>query len=190
VADAERAPERCGPDCPHCAILAEGNAEYVAEREAAERAPAAGAQEPVAWLPCPFCGEAERIIPRSDGASSCYYACFPCGAVGPYMRDEEEALDAWNDRAAPAPQVAEPSGVEREDEAWLEAQLRDAENTCFPGADRFGAARYRRILASLRELAEWRERSRAAGRIAGELNRERLARLRAGRDATPASEQG
>jgi hypothetical protein len=153
-----------------------------------ERAPAAGAQEPD-----PAFERVDAVL----GKAAVYYAR---QGLWDNEQDARSARTYLATLAAPAPHVAEPSGVEREDEAWLEGLARcadfDAKERTSKGAIAYAevahkrAARCRRILASLRELAEWRERSRAAGRIAGELNRERLARLRAGRDATPASERG
>jgi len=46
-------------------------------------------------LPCPFCGEAQRLKVRASGGRKLWVTCLNCNALGP---DTEDPEDAWNTR--------------------------------------------------------------------------------------------
>ena len=68
--------------------------------------------ERVALLPCPFCGETEKLEPVSDGVTD-WLVCRKCGCDGPVSRKVEQARRAWNTRARPnrrrSPRPSHPS---------------------------------------------------------------------------------
>ncbi len=49
--------------------------------------------------PCPFCGSSAQDT-TSNGIESMFVVCNTCGAEGPPMPTEQEAITAWCTRAA------------------------------------------------------------------------------------------
>lgn len=58
--------------------------------------------------PCPFCGGMETKV-KPVWKDYRFVACQSCKAAGPVMKTKQEAVQAWNDRAAVAPQQAVPN---------------------------------------------------------------------------------
>lgn len=75
-------------------------------------------------LPCPFCGAAPEKHPQRTTDPRLVVWCEACGADGPEALTGEEAITAWNRRAAPSPATGvSPTRKEIED-AIAEADQR------------------------------------------------------------------
>lgn len=178
MADAERAPA-AGAQEPRfdtalldlCREFGLTGAQFSAMLEAAT-APATEPQKPAAWLvgtavgPCPMLHYPEHFAATGWSVAPLYTRPAPQVAEPPPYVNDPNFHDAQSEAAREAfeVRVAEPSGVEREDEVLF---------------DRL------RMLWGLGDVSTPAEDAEADA-IADGI----LARLRAGRDATPASEQG
>lgn len=49
--------------------------------------------------PCPFCKEQERLFVQRSIGDAYWGKCLECGAEGPIAKTEQEAINAWNQRA-------------------------------------------------------------------------------------------
>ena len=55
-------------------------------------------------LPCPFCASRDITVARwlrSEWVFAC--DCDGCGALGPWHKEENGAVELWNSRVAPVP---------------------------------------------------------------------------------------
>lgn len=94
---------------------------YMAYLDAQERKAAAGEQpNPLASIPCPFCGESDLGMLRRTGGGGIrggpeksWVQCASCRAEGPHVMGNLSGLLAWNRRTPPPPAPAAPAPAAR-----------------------------------------------------------------------------